>query len=66
MVDLPKPLTRRHMLMAGVTATAAAGAVACSAEPVQVFGTYSPPEFSAAKEIDRQRFHAGLPNLLDF
>lgn len=36
MVDLPKSLTRRHMLMAGVTATAAAGAVACSAEPVQV------------------------------
>lgn len=36
MVDLPKPLPRRHMLMAGITATAAFGAVACSADPVQV------------------------------
>jgi Pectate lyase superfamily protein len=36
MADRSVPLTRRHMLMAGASATAAVGLVACSPEPIQV------------------------------
>jgi hypothetical protein len=30
-----------------------------------MYKLYDPPEFEAAKRIDRQRFAAGEPNVLD-
>jgi uncharacterized protein with NAD-binding domain and iron-sulfur cluster len=35
------------------------------AERVRTFSLYRPPEFEAAKELDRGRWRAGLPNALD-
>ena len=40
-------------------------AAGSTAEPARMFKLYEPPEFEAAKAIDRQRYAAGLPNALD-
>jgi uncharacterized protein with NAD-binding domain and iron-sulfur cluster len=40
-------------------------AAGSSAGPPAMFKLYDPPEFEPLKAIDRERFRAGLPNLLD-
>jgi uncharacterized protein with NAD-binding domain and iron-sulfur cluster len=40
-------------------------AAGSSAEPVQMYRLYDPPEFEAAKAADRELFAAGQPNALD-
>ena len=35
------------------------------AEPVKMYRLYDPPEFEAAKAVDRELYKQGQPNLLD-
>ena len=46
-------------------ANAVLEAAGSAAGPARMYRLYDPPEFESLKQVDRQRYRAGEPNLLD-